>query len=237
MKKIALCFIFLILTYISCFAVFADTEASGIVTTLPQNERAAKIEQFSQQIVLSDCSRATGIENFDISSNGDIAICDNLIFQTIDVFDSNGNFKYGYKCYFDGVCYVNYEDDELQIYPVRENVYITVRNGKVIDVQQVDNNQSLNSDEFFRHHIAAKSKVFGNTRYTMSWWIPNSSKYATLETCEGDGTPKTILDFRVRAFGATVLILLVLVVVFGVSALFCIKKIKKAYLEIDNYRR
>ena len=116
MKRFALLTVifFLILTPVS--RVCAVTPEQFEMTDGTNEERVASIQSYYDITLLEEKTSDSFITNFDVNNSGEIIIQYTKIhaFATADdyinVFDNEGNFKYGFKYYDSGSCYAAWID-------------------------------------------------------------------------------------------------------------------------------
>lgn len=105
---------------------------------------------------------------FDVNENGMIALGHDLsnLEKRISVYDSDGNFKYGYSFESYGSFGVEWDGDYLNVYMVRSNLLITLdHEANIIEIAKVpDTNENRNH---INNYIFATEKTIGDEKYTM----------------------------------------------------------------------
>lgn len=92
------------------------------------------------QLVLLDQEPIKGeIQCFDVNESGLVAILTTFFERkNVAIYDSKGEFQYGYQFINFGTCYIEWENDNLIIYSVRGDDAMTVNSeGDILNIQKV----------------------------------------------------------------------------------------------------
>ena len=77
-----------------------------------------QVKKINEEVVYSK------IKMFDVNENGEIAIF--MANNTVNIYDCEGKYKYGYAFYTDGLSFGYWEDNKLSICVVRANKIIVI---------------------------------------------------------------------------------------------------------------
>lgn len=208
---------------------FASTVAATAQTikTYPIDDeiKAAIISKANIQPI-ETANIKNGIKCFDVSNSGEVAIgVDRASNSVIYVYDSSGEFQYGFSLYVDGDYGIAYCDNLLGIYCIRgDTIMLCDDSGTCLDVR------TLSSDEqgYFRaiEILDRISKEMGVKKYVLERDIEIGDSYSRLvkideqgnRTVLYDATPEHIIG---QILGITAMICFFLIVAWG-----CIKKAK-----------
>ena len=105
---------------------------------LPQ-EKQEPIKSNTQLVLLDQEPIKGEIQCFDVNESGLVAILTTFLEKNnIAIYDSKGEFQYGYQFIDFGTCYIEWENDNLIIYSVRGQVAMTVNPvGDILNIQKV----------------------------------------------------------------------------------------------------
>ena len=117
-------------------AITANATTLGMATySLTDEEKASLLERLNFGTIEDDRNK-TGIQCFDVSENGTIALAVEGDF--IYVYDQLGIFQYGCSFRSDGEFGIEFQDEMLAIYFLRGNFIIILdADGKCTDIQKV----------------------------------------------------------------------------------------------------
>ena len=138
------------------------------------------------------------IDHFDVNQYGMIAIVQSVPdIKTICVYTKSGEFKYAYRFKCDGSVGVEWDDNTLMIYLVRESVAFTVNsNGEIEHIVGIAN--TIENNSYWNHSVFANKRVIDNTEYRLNndRGIFNlfASSYTQLVVTENNGEESIIYD-------------------------------------------
>lgn len=174
------------------------------------------------------------ISSFDVSPNGLIAVCNEGFSKFINVYNSNGEFLYGYSLDTQGTFGVEFKDDELMIYILRSSLLVSLDDGgnitNILSVKKTTENES-----YWRNSIRAKVKKVGNYEYYLkgnNFLALSNSKIIRYNN--QDMSSSVILDFGVGNGIFMIIIFIFISSVFAVAIIGVFRVIKKAKEEIKT---
>lgn len=110
----------------------------------------------------------SSIKCFDVSNKGLIAVgTDEGIEKHINVYDSNGTFKYGYSFTDYGTYGIGFDDENILIYISRgDTAYLVDRKGNCLEKCDILNN--LENNSYWNNVVFAKTKESSGNKYYLS---------------------------------------------------------------------
>ena len=117
-------------------------------------------------------SKKIPISCFDVSENGDIAICNSCdSFFSIDtcmihILDKNGIFKYGYivKCY--GTLLIEYDKDILTLFYERGDLKVWLNDdGSVLKASIID--ETPDNRDYINKKLNATTRIYNDVKYSL----------------------------------------------------------------------
>ncbi len=205
--------------------IILQIHSVGLVSALNTGFETETINEDLQQTILSnrkltvfysEPNRST-IECFDVNDNGLIALGSSKSKnKRICVYDTNGDFKYGYEFVDDGDFGVEWDGDNLNIYFCRGDIIASFdRNGQCIGILSVKNTSDNNS--YFRLFFEADERIVGDKKYVISNDIGLlgllASSYSKLAMIDSDGKITVLYDVGDKQF-ANILGMLILSIIF-----------------------
>lgn len=186
--------------------VFAE-EKGGRVS----QEKMEKVFSSLQLQVVTEAEDRGTIECFDINSKGMIALAVKPSPKaSVYVYNSNGDFQYGYKfkC-SEGFC-ISWNGENLVLYLLRSDLNITVdSNGNCVSMTKVTH--SLSSEE--RKSIYAKKRKSGENEYFLDSRLgPLASSYSRLISVDANGNQKVLYAARTEDISLLAMLLCFLIV-------------------------
>lgn len=166
-------------------------------SNITEDEKNAIINNLKISLVL-ESSHQKSIECFDVNDDGMIALGHrNFNEAKISVYDSSGNFQYGYSFNYNALFGIEWNGEYLNIYLVRSNVLIVLdRDANIIDIVTVQN--TMENDNYKNEYIFNNEKTVGETKYTLTndMGIFNfvSVSYSQLVKTSSDGEEIVIYD-------------------------------------------
>ncbi len=169
MKKDLHKFIFMIMLFLCCSRSFAIPvyAMNTFFSTTPINKDEEELySMFQIERVDEEYIGSSGICNFDINRNGDIAI--NFTKNYINIYDTHGNFLYGYRFQVKGAHYAFFDtvDSQIIFYFLRDNCLVKVDDqGALIEICGVYD-YSENSD-ILDTQLQMKSRYYQGYEYRL----------------------------------------------------------------------
>ncbi|MBE6870648.1 MAG: hypothetical protein E7491_01705 [Ruminococcaceae bacterium] len=135
-KKAVMCFLLLVFFTIQ---ITANNIAFAFDTVELSGEREKNARENLNFALITEEPKKRPIICFDVLNNDTIAIGTEFgSTSTVSIYNSNGDFKYGYKFETSGSYTVGFEDGKLVVYLVRSDLAITLNeNGDVAKVQKI----------------------------------------------------------------------------------------------------
>lgn len=190
-----LLFIFIIIvnTRVNAFAM-----NTGFTTEEASEQTINNIINKTPISILTEEPAKKTIDHFDVNQYGMIAIVQSVPdIKTICVYTKSGEFKYAYRFKCDGSVGVEWDDNTLMIYLVRESVAFTVNsNGEIEHIVGIAN--TIENNSYWNHSVFANKRVIDNTEYRLNndRGIFNlfASSYTQLVVTENNGEESIIYD-------------------------------------------
>ena len=162
------------------------------------------LENIDLTFLTTDDPRKGLIDSFDVSETGMVAISHNRIHgrDNIFVYNSEGEFQYGYSLDAAGMVWVEFDNDNLIIYFVRSEIVISVdSNGEVQSV--LDTLDTEENEEHLKYLSYLREKMVGDTKYSLEGFLFYTKVIATdasgEETVIYDATVEVLIDASVIA--------------------------------------
>ena len=151
----------------SSLSVSAD---GFIIQELNQDEYESALLRWSDKIILlnEEPDLKFEIQNVAVNEDGMFAICtDFLGIYIIEVYNSEGEFQYGYKFTMSGKAYVDWMEDRIVIYSVRGDEAIVLdSNGKILEILEVSD--TIKNSEYIRKELTQTEKSVNGYTYTLN---------------------------------------------------------------------
>lgn len=187
----------IILLVCCCLPVYASTanQVLGLDTyDMPDTE----IDNFLKHIKMKSTTEAVqnkSIACFDVSDDGLIAIgFGNGGQNTIDIYDENGVFLYGYQFYTQGEYTVSFQDENIAIYIVRgDGIAIFDANANLLNLQRVAFPHA-DHDKIKAIYNRTEKVVSGKTYYLDRDIGSGTRSYARLMVKNNNGIETAIYD-------------------------------------------
>lgn len=171
--------------------------------------------------LVSEAPSGRSIVTFDVNEKGMIALGHDLpnLKKKISIYDSEGNFKYGYSFETHGSFNVEWDGDYLNIYFVRSDYLVTVdSDANIIDIVEVQNTRE--NQKYSMYYLGGTERVVGDTKYTirsdMGIFSFMQSSYSRLVKTSSDGTETILYDVNSILFAKR------LIITISVSMLVCV---------------
>ena len=187
-KIIMQCFLITVVAFMLTLDVKSVEMESNSISA---EEKASIIENIHLQIIQDD-SPKTGIQCFDVSLDGLIALgCSYGGNKFIYVYDASGTFQYGFSFYCDGAYGIEFQGKNLGIYFLRGNVLVTYDSrGVCIGVQKMA--ETKEHYEIINDFLNRTEKNVGGKHYSMERDIELGDSYSRFVVTNEIGM-KTIL--------------------------------------------
>ena len=163
--------------YVFVILLSLVTMISGGVNALAM-ETGFSTEEMSQESIdnllknidltpLTSEPRKGSIVSFDVSENGMVAIVhQSLFFQTISVYNIEGQFQYGYSLDYTQSLELEFDNDNLIICFVRSDVALSVdSNGEVQSALEIPNTEE--NREYWKYLSNLREMEVGDTKYEL----------------------------------------------------------------------
>lgn len=230
MKKI--CILFFLVFSIFCGIIEVNAMTTGFETQELAQEELGRIHSSFDDLKLLDSEPTRrSIQCFDVNHNGLIAIVQkNLTCACICVYSSDGVFQYGYTCDADGSTYVEWDNDNLNIFFIRSDIIISLTpEAEIVDIRETLNSTENNRyiTRFLRgteRNINGITYRIGNDTPGLNWL---ASSYAQLTITDPSGTQTVIYDVGNSHFGRTLTVVAAVVVFLCVFVVLFIRQTKK----------
>lgn len=168
MSRLSKCLFYFVCIFIIIFSTGTNVMASNSnlsLSVMDVEEKNTIIENLS--LALTDKTPGLkAIQCFDVNNNGAIALGHEIDGKTkaISIYDSNGNFKYGYIFYSTGSFGIEWNSDCLNIYILRGDLLVTVdKSGTIVDVAYVEDTKE--NDCYINNYIFATKKTVNGITY------------------------------------------------------------------------
>ncbi len=211
---------------LNAFAVSTDFSVSEI----SEEEKSKIIDNLDITLISEEPSQKT-IECFDVSNEELIALGHRNSSNTrsVSVYDSIGNFKYGYKFNYNAAFGVEWKDGYLNIYLVRSDVLVVVDcDANVIDIVSVQNTKENN--DYINNYIFGTEKTVGNIKYSLQnrgILKIASSSYSQLVKTHPTGEEIVLYDVSSIATVKAVFIMIGIAAFVSLTLYVLVKKIRK----------
>ena len=187
--------------------------------------------------VLNEENINSPIRCFDVSDNGMIAL--GLEDDSINVYDKNGKYLYGFSFDVYGTYYIRWNGENLIIYLARENLAVEISNGSSGDIRSIKEiiDEWSYASPTFKYMFNANKKFNGDEYQISKNMGPFnliSGSYSKLEIIKDDGTRDTIFDvskmYTIRLALEFTFIVVLLIIIFSVL----IKTIKQYNPKVEE---
>ncbi|MBO5906578.1 MAG: hypothetical protein J6Q85_00295 [Clostridia bacterium] len=236
MKKSRLLFVIVILmiwTSVAAVRVFAMT--TGFSTEPIPEEEIESFLEAKELTLITDEPKKECIQCFSVNEDGDIAIGSKIFNRkAVCIYDSNGEFQYGYSFKDSGSFGVEFHNDVLNIYFVRSDVALAVNpKGEVLDIAKIQD--TTENGSYWRKSVNSSRKKLGDTEYIIRNDIGVlglfATSYSQLVIKDVSGTENIIYDVSAMQrvsiiIGIVHVVLLFFVVIIGIIC-GTIKEIRK----------
>jgi len=157
--------------------------------------------------------------SFDVNENGDIAL--GLCNNTINIYDSNGQYQYSYFFTTSGSYSVEWDNDKLLIFLVRSSALLQVDSkGKLVEMKKAtetaDNSIYLISLRKPRRTVNDSVYVIKNELGFFNLIIRSS--YSKLVKTDANGTQTVIYDVS-RSYNRTFIIGFIAFIIFATTVI------------------
>ena len=229
MKKI--CILFVLVFSVFCGIIEVNAMNTGFETEeLPQDQIETILVNTNIKLLSSEPAKRS-IQHFDVNYNGLIAIVqENLACECICVYSSGGVFQYGYTFDTDGSTYVEWDNDNLNIYFVRSDIIISLTpEAEVVGIckalNSTENNRYINrSLRGTEKDINGVTYRIGNDMPALNWL---ASSYSQITVTDGSGAQTVIYDVGNGQFGGMLAVVAAVVVFLCVFVVLFIRQTKR----------
>ena len=191
------------------------------VDEISESRKESCIDSIKLTLV-SEAPSGRSIVAFDVNEKGMIALGHDLpnLKKKISIYDSEGNFKYGYSFETHGSFDVEWDGDYLNIYFVRSDYLVTVdSDANIIDIVEVQNTRE--NQKYSMYYLGGTERVVGDTKYTirsdMGIFSFMQSSYSRLVKTSSDGAETILYDVNAILFAKRLIITIAVSILVGVS--------------------
>lgn len=222
----------LIISPLDCFAWNTEFETADI-----SEEEIADIYSRLNLELINEPEVKYGFSCFDVNQFGDYALgFDGSEKDTILVYDSNGDYKYGFLFVDGGDFGVGWYANEVILYRVRSDLAILINDqGKCLGIKEIQN--TLDNSHIWTNEVDANKRIKEDATYTAEHWLFNSEllhwgTYTRLVKTMPDGERIVLFDTTddtlSRMIALTVFVGIVCISIF-VLILYHLKRGDKAH--------
>lgn len=226
-KYIVIILLFLIFNLIGVYSAYAMNNDFETVN-LSDKDRESYLAYLNITLLDND-EKKVSIDCFDISDQGNVAVGsygENIIY----VYNSNGEFKYGYSFYDSGIFGIKWDGDNLIYFSYRGNFAALIdQNAVCIEMQEIpDSDENL---AYWRHTLFKTERISGRSLYelrnNMGAFNFLSASYAQLIKTDQNGIQTVIYDVS-DLYNLKVLIICFGIILFVIIAIIVlVKQFKK----------
>lgn len=122
---------------------------------------------YSDFFIINNEYNSERIDDYAINNKNEIAVATK---KYINIYDSYGNYLYGYSVGFSGAYAIDLYDDTIEIYRIRQNDLIRLDNtGNIISVTLIDNSPA-NQEKISKvlSEMRSSIKYVGNDKYELN---------------------------------------------------------------------
>ena len=191
------------------------------VDEISESRKESCIDSIKLTLV-SEAPSGRSIVAFDVNEKGMIALGHDLpnLKKKISIYDSEGNFKYGYSFETHGSFDLEWDGDYLNIYFVRSDYLVTVdSDANIINIVEVQNTRE--NQKYSMYYLGGTERVVGDTKYTirsdMGIFSFMQSSYSRLVKTSSDGTETILYDVNAILFAKRLIITISVSILVGVS--------------------
>lgn len=169
-------------------------------------------------------TKEQSIKCFDVNDDGLVAMgFDDFAKKSINVFDKNGIFQYGYEFYCSGSFGIEWELQSLIIYFVRSDIAIIVdSNGNIANVFEIQN--SAENNTYWNEVIFSTNRTIGDDEYRIQndMGILNifATSYSQLVLEKENGETVILYDVSSQLLFNTLLISVCILIAIVVAIFF-----------------
>ena len=160
------------------------------------------------------------IDNYDVNEKGNIVVAYKTIsvYKKICVYNSVGEFQYGYSLIDFGTIGVEWDGENVIVYSVRSDYLILLdRNAQILDKKKVLN--TIENNTYSQKILSETKRTVGSERYQLS-----SSKIIKIDS---DGNQTVIVDKRGSDFLFSALFILYFVILITEVTIVMVRYFQK----------
>ena len=207
--------IILLLLLLITGAVQASAMQTGFSTeSMPQEDIDSFLQNVNVTKLAKEPSKAA-IKCFDVNERGEIAVgCGKGEIKTVCIYNSTGDYLYGYSFSCTGSFGVELNGNILNIYFVRSDVAVAVDpEGEVKSVLEIQD--TTENNKYWNHTLHATTRKAGDAQYTirndMGFFNLFASSCSQLVVTDKDGNTTIIYDVNKEQLSNTVASFVVIV--------------------------
>jgi len=224
------------LLFIFMFIIFSTLIEVNAVNTgfqtnqLPTEQKKTFISNIDILVIDEEPAKKS-ISCFDVNSNQSIAIGQSALDRkTICIYSAEGVFQYGYTFDCTGDIYVEWDEENLNIYFVRSSLILSITpDGEVLDVLEVQNTLANNS--YCNHFFQSTQRTVGGTAYfirndfgVLNWFAPS---YSQIIVKDSDGTENIIYDVGSMLLSSIIMTIIIVSVVVFIAVATIVRELIK----------
>lgn len=169
MKKGNIFFIMciILITLLFCGSKNAMSMNTGFSTDSMTLESQKNFLSNIQLLLITEEPKKNSIQCFDVNYNEMIAIgSENSTEKTISVYNSSGNFQYGYQFTCDGKFAVEWDNDNLIIYFVRSDIAALFDpNGNNLELRKIQD--TIENNNYWNHSVNSTQRTVNGNQYCL----------------------------------------------------------------------
>lgn len=228
----------LILVSVAPINVLALEQKGFQTSEIDETEIELYIKNFEVELLTVEPERKS-ISCFDISVNENIALGNQVSDNCcVSVYDSNLKFLYGFSFKCAGSYYVEWNNECLNIYYVRDDISVTYNNyGEIVNIGKIDDTMQNNS---YWYALKNTERKTGDVEYKIQndMGILNlflgQSSYSQLVKTDKFGTENVLYDVNDNQIAKCVLVILLLSAFILLAASVIVMSVKKARTKSDD---
>lgn len=153
---------------------------------------------------------------FDVNKDGLIAIgTSDSSRESVSVYNSSGDYKYGYDFNCEQGFGVEWDGNNLIIYFVRSDVAALVdENGTILELQEIEN--TINNNSYWNSSVFSTQRTVGNNKYIikndMGLFNIFASSYSQLITVDDQGNQTILYDVNNAQMTKTITVFIAAVI-------------------------
>lgn len=171
------------------------------------------------------------IKCFDVNDDGIIAVgLNNGIKKAVNIYTSNGIFKYGYTFDCSGSFGIEWDKDNLIIYFVRSDVAASFdATGNCIKLEKIKN--TIDNNSYWNHNVFSTTRKVNDAEYIIknNMGILNffATGYSQLVKKDVNGVETIIYDFNEKYLLRTIVFICIIAIFVLIVVIIILREFKK----------